>query len=118
MPVPEMNTLKGFYHIRACDLDIDSPFLFCFIYNLDLIGQAVSEKKIFEYYVNMRVYCPGVGADKPLVSIFSEPSIFSPTDHFHQVFSFKCHLNSFPHSNAYAAYVDLVVKQVKVITGS
>ena len=33
-----------------------------------MIGQAVSEKKIFEYYCNIHVYCPGVGADQPLGS--------------------------------------------------
>ena len=26
-----------------------------------LIGQAVSEEKIFEYYGNLHVYCPGMG---------------------------------------------------------
>ena len=31
--------------------------------------QTVSEK-IFEYYGNIHVYCPGVGADQPLGSIF------------------------------------------------
>ena len=38
-----------------------------FIYNLALIGQAVSEKKMFEYHGH--ACCPGVGADVPLVSI-------------------------------------------------
>ena len=33
--------------------------------NLALIGQVVSEKKIFEYFCNIHVYCPGVGADQP-----------------------------------------------------
>ena len=33
----------------------------CFIENLALIGQAVSEKKIFNCYDNIHVYCPGVG---------------------------------------------------------
>ena len=37
---------------------------------LALIGQAVSEKKMFEYYDNIHVYCPGVGADEPLVPNF------------------------------------------------
>ena len=32
--------------------------------------QAVSEKKMFEYYDNIHVYCPGVGADEPLVPNF------------------------------------------------
>ena len=37
------------------------PFYRCFILNLALIGQAVSEKKMFEYYGKIHVYCPGVG---------------------------------------------------------
>ena len=48
--------------------------------DLTLIGQVVSEEKMFEYYGNIHVYCPGVGADEPLGSIFfSESLIFSPT---------------------------------------
>ena len=35
-----------------------------------LIGQAVSEKKMFEYYGNIHVYYPWVGADEPMGSIF------------------------------------------------
>ena len=34
-----------------------------------LIGQAVSEK-IFEYYGNIHVYCPGWGRPDPGVQIF------------------------------------------------
>ena len=30
--------------------------------NLALIGKAVSEEIMFEYYGNVHVYCPGVGA--------------------------------------------------------
>ena len=39
--------------------------------NLALISQAVSEKKMFEYYDNIHVHvcCPGVGADVPMVFI-------------------------------------------------
>ena len=33
---------------------IGFPFIGCFILNLALIGQAVSEKKIFEYYGHIR----------------------------------------------------------------
>ena len=29
---------------------------------------AVLKEKVFEYYGNMHAYCPGVGADEPLVS--------------------------------------------------
>ena len=39
------------------------PSYRCFISNLPLICQAVSEKKIFEYDGDMHVYCPRVGAD-------------------------------------------------------
>ena len=42
----------------------------CFISNLALIGQAVSENKIFEYYGDIHVSCPGVEADQPLWSNF------------------------------------------------
>ena len=77
---------------------------------LALIGQVVSEK-IFEYYCNIHVYCPGVGADHPLGSkFFSESHIFGPFANFLQVLSFKLHFNNFPHSNAWATYVDLAVK--------
>ena len=48
------------------------PCYRCFISNLALIGQAVSEKKIFEYYGDLHVYRHGVGSDKPLGSNFSE----------------------------------------------
>ena len=36
-----------------------------------LIGQAVSEKRIFEYSGYIHVYCPRVGADQPLGSKFA-----------------------------------------------
>ena len=66
---------------------------------------------MFEYYGDIHVYCPGVGADEPLVpNFFSESSIFSPTAHFLQDFSFKLQFNNFSHSNAFATYVDLAVK--------
>ena len=39
------------------------------MYNLALIGQAASEEKIFEYYRNIEVSCPGMEIDVPLVSI-------------------------------------------------
>ena len=77
-----------------------------------LIGQVVSEKKTFEYFCNIHVYCPGVGADQPLGSnfFFSELPTFSPFAHFLQDLPFKRHFNNFPHSNAWATYVDLAVK--------
>ena len=46
------------------------PSYKCFISNLALIGQAVSE--IFKYYgdIHVHVYCPGVGSDQPMGPIF------------------------------------------------
>ena len=41
----------------------------CFISNLPLIGPGVSER-IFEYYGDIHVYCPGVGAYELLGSKF------------------------------------------------
>ena len=35
-------------------------------FGFDWPWQAVSEKKIFKYHCNIHVYCPGVGADRPL----------------------------------------------------
>ena len=43
---------------------------------------AVSEEMMFEYYSNVHVYCPGVGAYESLGSISSESLLFSPTAHF------------------------------------
>ena len=49
--------------------------------NLALIGQVVSEKKIFEYFCNIHVYCPGVGADQPLWSNFFFFQNYQPSVH-------------------------------------
>ena len=38
------------------------PSYRCFITNLALIGQAISEKNFVEYYGNIHVHCPGVAA--------------------------------------------------------
>ena len=47
------------------------PSYRCFISNLALIGQAVSEK-IFEYQHDIHVYYPRVGSDQPSgVKLFS-----------------------------------------------
>ena len=54
---------------------------------IDISDINDSSKKMFEYYDNIHVYCPGVGADEP--QFFSESLIFSPTAHFLQDFSFK-----------------------------
>ena len=40
--------------------------------------QHISEKKIFEYYGYIHVHWPGVGADQPLLSIFSESLVHLP----------------------------------------
>ena len=58
--------------------------------NLASIGQVVLEEKMFEYYGNIHVYCPGVWTYEPLGPIlFSESLIFSPTTHFLQDFHLK-----------------------------
>ena len=44
---------------------------------------------MFEYYGNIHVYCPGVGAYEPFGPFFSESLIFSPTAHFLQDFHLK-----------------------------
>ena len=41
------------------------------------IGQAVSEKKMFEYYGNIHAYCPGVGAYEPLESLVFQNNLYS-----------------------------------------
>ena len=57
---------------------------------------AVSEK-IFEYFCNIHVYCPGVGADQPMGSkSFSELPTFSPFAHFLQDLPFNDILTIFP----------------------
>ena len=73
---------------------------------------------MFEYFGNIHVYCPEVGAYEPLGPFFSESLIFSHTTHFLQDFHLKLLFKSFPNSNALATYVDLAIKKVKVITGS
>ena len=58
--------------------------------NLASIGQVVLEEKMFEYYGNIHVYCPGVWAYESLGPFFfSESLIFSPTTHCLQDFYFK-----------------------------
>ena len=54
------------------------------------LAKRFSEEKMFEYYGNIPVYCPGVGAYEPLGPFsFSESLIFSPTTHFLQDFHLK-----------------------------
>ena len=67
--------MKSFYHIWAwrpswsCDLNYLykqwSPLPIDASYKI----QGVSEKQMFEYYGYIHVFCSGVGADGPLVSI-------------------------------------------------
>ena len=66
---------------------------------------------MFEYYSDIHVYCPGMGAYGPLGFIFSESLIFRSTAYFLQDFHFKWHFKSFPHSNALMTYVDLAVNR-------
>ena len=75
------------------------PSYRCFI---PLIGQAVSEKKIVEYYGDICVYCPRVGADQPLGSRCSQKINLHSFKFFpsNDIFTF----------NAWATYVDLAVK--------
>ena len=47
-------------------ISFHSPFLaMLHIFSLALIGKVVSEKKIIEYYGQIQVYSPEVGADIP-----------------------------------------------------
>ena len=52
-------------------------------------------EKMFEYYGNKHVYCPGVGADEPVGSIFFF-RIINIRSHFLQDFPFKLHFYSLP----------------------
>ena len=49
-------------------------FLLMLHSNLSLIGLAVSEEKMLEYYDNMLVYCLGCRADEALGSILAHLS--------------------------------------------
>ena len=52
---------------------------------------------MFEYYGNIHVYCPRVGADEPLGSIFfSESLLFSPTAHFRKIVPLNDNFTIFP----------------------
>ena len=53
-----------------------------------LTGPVVLDKNVFEYYGNVHVYCPGMGAYEPLGSnVCLESLTFSPTAHFLANFS-------------------------------
>ena len=88
-----------------------SPSYRCFISNLALIGQSVSEKKSFEYYGNIRVhvYCTRV-EDQSLGSNF-----FQNQSSVHSTISFNFFpsndiFDNFSHLNARATYVDIAAK--------
>ena len=73
---------------------------------------------MFEYYANIHVYCPGVGADEPLESsfFFRISLIFSPTAC--KTFTFNDILKVFPIQLHWRAMLTVPLKKVKVITGS
>ena len=90
-----------------------SPSYRCFISTLALIGQSVTEKKIFDYYGNIHVYFPGVGEDQPLGSnVFHnhKSSVNSPIPFKFFSANDILIIDKFPHSNAWATYVDIAVK--------
>ena len=66
------------------------PSYRCFTSNLALIGHAVSKKKIFEYYGDINVYCPGMGADEPLGSNFSEFFFPGRDQYYSRLFLWVC----------------------------
>ena len=74
--VLEKKILKGFAiyshgdYLGHVNLIIHIHFHSPFLRMLHTKFGFVSEKKIFEYYGNMHVYCPGVGADLPLGYIY------------------------------------------------
>ena len=68
-PVPE-KIFEGF--LPYMDMAAPSPSYRCFLANLALIGQAVSEEKLFEYCDDLHVYCPGVVKPAAGVQFFSE----------------------------------------------
>ena len=90
----------------SCDLDHLYKLSFTLPKNaprksLALIGQAVSEKKMFEYYGHTHVYSPGAGADNPLGPKYfhkhkSSVHLLIPS----KFFAIKRHFPIFSHSNA------------------
>ena len=65
-PVLEMKIFEVFFNIYGHG----AILVMCPGLNLALIGQVVSEEKMFEYYGDINAYCPGVGVYVPLESIF------------------------------------------------
>ena len=77
---------------------IGSPSYKCFIYDLVLIGQTVSEQERFKYdNIHVHVYCPGVwGRLAHGFQLFKDSLIFSPTAHFMQDFPLRVILTVSP----------------------
>ena len=108
---------KGFCYLLpwrpswSCDLDHFYKLSFSLTKNAphDVWLCLVSEKKIFAYYGNIQVYCPGEGSDLPLGSI-----LFSFQNHKSSV-HLPISIDNFPHSNAWATYFDLAVKYSTVV---
>ena len=75
--------------------------------SLALIGLAVSEKKMFQYYGHIHVYSPGAGADNPpmaqniflninLMSICSFLASFLPFNYIFLFFPIPMHELTLP----------------------
>ena len=77
-----------------------SPSYMCFISNLPGFDWPSGfREKIFEYYVDIHLYCPRVGADRPIGSIFKNhissvhlpiSLMFFSSNDFLTNFPFKC----------------------------
>ena len=65
---------------------------------------------MFEYYGNIHVYCPGLGAYEPVGAIFFRIINIQSYCPFPARLLLKMTFKSFPHSNALATYVELAVK--------
>ena len=79
-----------------------------------LTGQAVSEKKLFEYYGHIHVYSPREGADNPLGQKYFHKHTCTSSVHLLTPSKFSAiewHFPIFPHSNAWATLVDLATKK-------
>ena len=79
--------------------------------NLTLIVHAVSEKKIFEYYMVIYMYmyiAPGVGRQIPRVQFFSK--ILNLQSIWPFPASFALQMTSDNLTIAWATYVDLAIK--------
>ena len=69
---------------------------------LALIGLAVSEKKMFQYYGHIHVFSPGAGADNPLGPKYFLKHKFSVHLLISSKFSaIQLHFPIFSHSNAW-----------------